>query len=204
MGSSGFYTAAEAARIAKVPRSTLDYWARTRLIVPSQRATRPRLYSFADLRDLVVAQELRAQGAGVRDQRAALDFVRRTASISRLAQANFGVQYGKLIFADDKAQVVAPHRQGQAVYRIDMVANYKLLGMDPISGELRPAPRVLINPNVRGGTPVVQGTRIPTRLIAELAGDGFAIHEIRDFYPSLNTKDIEAALSWEEEAKEAV
>lgn len=57
--SWGFYTTTEAARIARVPRSTVDYWARTKLIRPTHRRKRHRLYSFQDLRDLVAAEQLR-------------------------------------------------------------------------------------------------------------------------------------------------
>ncbi|MBI4730088.1 MAG: MerR family transcriptional regulator [Acidobacteria bacterium] len=66
MGNAGFYTVPEAVRIAKVPRTTAGYWARTGLIEPSHRCGRRRLYSFGDLCDLVVCRQLKDQGANLR------------------------------------------------------------------------------------------------------------------------------------------
>lgn len=197
MGSGGFYSLPEAARIAKVPRSTVDYWARTRLIVPSQREKRPRLYSFIDLRDLVVAGQLRGQGAKVRDLRVALDYVRSVDQIDRLAQMNFHVFEGQLVY-EPVSGVEAPHKKGQRVLTVNMAEVYRILGMEsPEVLQMRPANRVLIDPSVRGGTPVVEGTRIPTRLIADLVTDDISREEILKMYPSLTAEDIDAALEWE-------
>lgn len=195
--ATGYYTAAEAARIAKVPRSTVDYWAKTSLVFPSGRKKRPRLYTFQDLRDLVVAQQLRDQGARVQDFRAALQYVRSIDYVERLAQANFWVSDGQLLYKP-KGDLVAPHRHGQRVFEISMPKVFQQLGASLASPTvLRPFERVLIDPNVRGGTPVIEGTRIPTRLIRELSEDGLDAQEVIDLYPRLTVADVEAALEWE-------
>jgi DNA-binding transcriptional MerR regulator len=179
---SGFFTVAEAARITKVPRSTIDYWARTKLIVPSQRKARPRLFSFADLRDLAVAGELRRQGARVKDLRVALMYVRSLGDDSiRLAQANFGVYDGQLVTLDEEGVPVAPHLQGQRIFEIHMEKIFALLGMGVRdTEEMRPVERILIHPRIRGGTPVIEGTRIPAALIARLAKEGVAYRDVLD------------------------
>lgn len=192
----GFYTAAEASRIAKVPRSTVGYWARTGLVVPTQRKTRPRLYSFADLRDLVAADHLRKQGAGVRDQRAALEYIREVGDADRLAQANLVVYEGQLVYVHEgEDRPVAPHRKGQ--YFLSMREVFATLGSrgDSVT-VLRPAKRIAIDPEVRGGTPVIEGTRIPAELIAEMVADGASDDEIRRAYPALSVSDIRAAQRW--------
>lgn len=198
----GFYTAAEAARISKVPRSTVDYWARTELIVPSQRAERPRLYSFEDLRDLVVAKKLRDQGAGVRDQRAALEYVREEHDIDRLAKANFAVYEGQLVhLPPGEDQPVAPHRKGQYLIRMQEV--FHVLGVEDAQlKRLHPAARISIDPEVRGGTPVITGTRIPVALVAELVAEDVPRDEILALYPSLEQDDIDAAVDWTRESTE--
>lgn len=196
----GFYTATEAARLSKVPRSTVDYWARTELIVPSQRRSRPRLYSFEDLRDLVVAHKLREQGAGVRDQRAALDYVREVDDIKRLAQANFRVYEGQLVHVrQDDERPVAPHKRGQ--FFLSMREVFETLGSSdgtPVAS-LRPADRISIDPDVRGGTPVIEGTRVPAELVAALVGDDMTYDEIIRQYPMLSAQDIQAACDWASE-----
>ncbi len=197
MTSKGFYTAAEASRLSKVPRSTIDYWARTELIVPSQRRSRPRLYSFEDLRDLVVAHKLREQGAGVRDQRAALKYVREVDDISRLAEANFRVHEGQLVHVHPgDERPVAPHKGGQ--FFLSMREVFETLGStDGASiSTLHPAPRITIDPEVRGGTPVIDGTRVPAELVAEMAEQGMTDKEIIRQYPMLSSADIKAARNW--------
>lgn len=199
-GAKGFYTASEAARIAKVPRSTVDYWAETDLVVPTQRKARPRLYSFEDLRDLVVANTLREQGAGVRDQRAALAYVREVGDTDRLAKANFAVYEGELVYVQEEdGRPVAPHKRGQYFLRMREVFDALGVEGDELT-VLYPAERITIDPEVRGGTPVIQGTRIPAALIAEMSTEGVPDDEIMAAYPSLSLEDIRAAVAWTERA----
>ena len=57
------------------------------------------------------------------------------------------------------------------------------------------APRIVVDPNVRFGKPVVQGTRVPVALvIAKLAG-GMTSQEVVDEY-DITLEDIQAALSY--------
>ncbi|HET6202772.1 MAG TPA: DUF433 domain-containing protein [Planctomycetota bacterium] len=57
--------------------------------------------------------------------------------------------------------------------------------------------RIAIDPSVRGGSPVVAGTRIPVYAIVELAAAGKDFDEIRrDHYPSLTEQDIRACLEY--------
>jgi uncharacterized protein (DUF433 family) len=50
---------------------------------------------------------------------------------------------------------------------------------------------------VQGNQPVVVGTRIPTRLVARLAREGWSSGRIRESYPILSDDDIRAALDHE-------
>jgi len=57
------------------------------------------------------------------------------------------------------------------------------------------APRIVVDPGVRFGKPVIQGTRVPVDLvIAKLAG-GMKPEEIADEY-GITLKDIQAALGY--------
>ena len=57
------------------------------------------------------------------------------------------------------------------------------------------APRVVVDPAVRFGKPVIQGTRVPVELvIAKLAG-GMKTEEIVEEY-EITQEDIQAALSY--------
>lgn len=54
--------------------------------------------------------------------------------------------------------------------------------------------RIVIDPEVLAGKPVIKGTRIPVYLIVELLGCGMTEKEILNQYPTLKREDIRAAL----------
>ena len=54
--------------------------------------------------------------------------------------------------------------------------------------------RIVIDPEVLAGKPVIKGTRIPVYLIIELLGNGVAEKEILRQYPTLKKEDVKAAL----------
>jgi uncharacterized protein (DUF433 family) len=57
------------------------------------------------------------------------------------------------------------------------------------------APRIVVDPDLRFGEPVIQGTRVPVHLVvAKLAG-GVTREEIAEEY-GITLEDIQAALSY--------
>ena len=54
--------------------------------------------------------------------------------------------------------------------------------------------RIIVNPNIMAGKPVIKGTRIPVDLILKLLSQGSTIEEILKDYPHLSKEDIRAAL----------
>jgi uncharacterized protein (DUF433 family) len=54
--------------------------------------------------------------------------------------------------------------------------------------------RIIIDPEVMSGKPVIKGTRIPVYLIIELLANGLTEKEILLQYPTLKKEDIKAAL----------
>jgi DNA-binding transcriptional MerR regulator len=78
------FSTGEAAHIAGVSHRTVDYWARTRLVVPSVAeatgAGITRLYDFKDLVALRVARELREAGISTQALRKALGCVKGVAN----------------------------------------------------------------------------------------------------------------------------
>ena len=57
-----------------------------------------------------------------------------------------------------------------------------------------PAKGLSIDDEVRGGYPVVAGTRIPYDTVASLAADGLGDADIIDLYPSVSSAGIHGAI----------
>ncbi len=54
--------------------------------------------------------------------------------------------------------------------------------------------RIVVNPEVISGKPIIRGTRIPIDLILKLLAQGISVEEILGDYPHLTKEDIQAAL----------
>jgi len=55
--------------------------------------------------------------------------------------------------------------------------------------------RIIINPKVMAGKPVIRGTRIPVELIVRMVAQGIPEADILREYPRLQPDDIRAGLS---------
>lgn len=62
------------------------------------------------------------------------------------------------------------------------------------------ADRIIVDPKVMLGKPVVRGTRITVEQILRLLKQGIPVHEILRDYPHLKKADIEAAIDYAAEA----
>ncbi len=56
--------------------------------------------------------------------------------------------------------------------------------------------RIIVDPKVMVGKPVICGTRIPVALILKMLGQGIPSEEIMREYPRLEEADIEAAIAY--------
>jgi len=54
--------------------------------------------------------------------------------------------------------------------------------------------RVVVDPNILAGKPVIRGTRIPVYLIVELMATGTNVNDVVKEYPELQEDDVKAAL----------
>ena len=57
---------------------------------------------------------------------------------------------------------------------------------------------VVSEPGIRGGEPVLRGTRIPVHMLAELVKQGASAEELLEDYPSLDRERLEAGLTYAE------
>ncbi len=57
-------------------------------------------------------------------------------------------------------------------------------------------PRIVLDPNVMVGKPVIRGTRITVELVIGLLAQGWTEQEILDAYPHLTREDVLACLAY--------
>ena len=56
--------------------------------------------------------------------------------------------------------------------------------------------RIVVNPKVMVGKPVIKGTRIPVDAIIKRLAGGMSLREILEEYPNLKKEDVRAALEY--------
>ena len=59
--------------------------------------------------------------------------------------------------------------------------------------------RIVVEPAVLAGKPVIRGTRIAAQFVIELLAEGWDEEAILNNYPALSRDDILAALGWASE-----
>jgi len=56
--------------------------------------------------------------------------------------------------------------------------------------------RIVVDPKIMGGKPVIKGTRIPVYFILELLSNGWSIDDILREYPHLSREDVLTAIRY--------
>ena len=59
--------------------------------------------------------------------------------------------------------------------------------------------RVVLNPEILAGKPVVKGTRLSVEFILELLGNGVSMEEILEKYPRITKEDVLACVAYASE-----
>ncbi|MGL5080659.1 MAG: DUF433 domain-containing protein [Microcoleaceae cyanobacterium] len=56
--------------------------------------------------------------------------------------------------------------------------------------------RIILNPDILVGKPIIRGTRLAVEFIIDLLAQGWSTDEILRNYPGISLKDIQACLSY--------
>lgn len=59
--------------------------------------------------------------------------------------------------------------------------------------------KIIVDPKILAGKPVIAGTRIPVYLILNLLAHGYDFDRILQAYPVLTKDDVKAAITYSEE-----
>jgi uncharacterized protein (DUF433 family) len=145
----------------------------SRTLNPVEHRRRHPDYSFSDLISLFVVRELLKKGVAPITIREAETYLRHKWGTDRPFVSDEIQTDGRGVFVDDDliaGQIESADRHGQQVMRElikDRLARVQY--HDGSAAYWTPADRVLVDPRVQFGAPVIEGTRVPTEVVALLA-----------------------------------
>jgi uncharacterized protein (DUF433 family) len=195
----GVFTAQLTAKLAKVSLRQLNYWVAKELLSPSAYDA-PRhardLFTFGDIVQARAIGDLRRQGASLQKVRRAVTWLRDEMALVKWHTKTLftdGVDVFVLLGPDEAySAALAP---GQRAFTVSLGT---LADEITAAGESLGIGRdVVVNPAVQGGLPVLKDTRIPTKLIGQLADEGHAPQEIAALYPGITEAQVRKAIEFE-------
>jgi uncharacterized protein (DUF433 family) len=190
-----------AAKIARLTRRQVDYWARTGLVAPAvdrqlSARNRVRLYQFLDLLSLAVAAELKNRGVS-------LQHIRQI--IARLRERGYEQPLTQLAFATVGKRVFFQHVDGtwEGGLHPDQIVLHEVLLLEPIRERINrgvareddQVGRIEKRRGVHGSKPVLAGTRIPVAAVRRYLQAGRSTADVLEAYPDLTEADVEAVRS---------
>jgi uncharacterized protein (DUF433 family) len=205
----GAYTADRASALSGVPRSTIHYWARHQVLVPSISPERIKLWSYADLMGLRTIYWLR-QSKTAKD-----GYSVHPTSMSTVRRALKDLRELDLeLWNEETGPSVAVSRSGEVFFTEDgsvsRVGGQRLLEGDwldliaPFETEqgwapdlYAPRPNLRIVPGKLSGSPHIARTRIETVALAALEERGLTEAKIVALYPIAPRQAITEALDLE-------
>lgn len=202
------FTEDQVERLTRVTKNRLQYWDRTgffALSLADENRRRPysRIYSFKDVVCLKVLKDLRDE------LRVSLPHLREVKdSLAHLGDDMWGkttlfVLNRRIVFVNPETERKEDVISGQGVLQIPLkVARGNMQKAVRALRERDPSTvgKVQRKRGVVSKKPVVAGTRIPVAAIKAFKEAGYSIKRIREQYPSLTAKDIQAALKFDEAA----
>lgn len=165
----------------------LGHWRRTGVLVPEVSAERPIHYSFRDIVALRSCVYLR-QDTSLQKIRAAIFSLRDLGEVEHLSRYRL-VSFEGTVALDRGDEVIdlVKHRHNTFILNMSTVlGEFSNESGDAVPDLRRPRPHVAVDPAMRGGHPVIKGTRIPYELVAGLIADGVPAADVRLYYPGVN------------------
>lgn len=199
----GRYTAPRASQLSGVPRSTVYEWAREGVLVPDYAAASPRMWSY---RDLVFLRLLaRMRHSGIDRAEAAADVAALRRRLSHPDAAIDRVRIGAGLFVDGEAEEIRSGQQAMAdvlalTQEFDLLEPVEGVSSRPMWGPdlLEPSAHTYISPQVMGGEPCVDSSRVPSSSVFTLVEDrGLDADNVVELYPQLSHEGVEDAVALE-------
>jgi DNA-binding transcriptional MerR regulator/uncharacterized protein (DUF433 family) len=204
----GVYPADRAAALAGVPKSTLYYWAREEIYVPTASPSKVKRWSFLDLlavRAIYWLRQDKPQATHTTMRRVREVLEEAAARQISFGQLNVLVDAGGLVYFRGPESDELELAGGQIVLEeplqeLNLLTEYRVAGA--WGPDLRmPKPELRIVPGKLTGEPHVSDTRVGTATLWALHQQGFKAAGIRRLYPSIEERPeaVEQAIALEEQ-----
>lgn len=209
--SGAAYTADRAAALAGIPLSTLHYWSRSGIWVPSISRTKIKRWSFSDLLALRLIDWLRREKPDLKLPRTSMAQIRRALeSVEDLGESlqdrrvTFSLNRGGGILLRASQDYWVPLGRGASqglavVDSLDLIDVWTLHEAVIGPNLLEPRASLRIIPGKLSGEPHVAGTRIPTQMVWSLHRRGLSADGIIELYPRLKPRNIDEAINLEDQ-----
>ena len=205
---AGCYDAGRAAALSGVPKSTVYYWARQQVVIPTVSPSRQKLWSYADLMALRIVYWLRHPKQGRMDEVPASPMSQVREALAELERRNLDIwadngQPGSPLRVDRDGRVyLTDGWSAGARGQMSLVGVLDLLG--PFDNGrhggpdlIRPRPALRIVPGKVSGEPHLVGSRITTRALAAVHKRVRDLNAVVALYPGLDPESIGQAIDLE-------
>lgn len=181
------YAQTMAAALSGATMGQLGYWRRTGVLGPEIRDERPIRYSFRDiiaLRSFVFLRE----AVSLQKIRVAVTTLRGLGEIDHLSSYSMVSQGDSISVQLSDTVVDLVKRPGQQILAdfADILSPFQREGGETVPDLRHPRPNVSVDPAMRGGHPVILGTRVPFELVSGLVEDGVPPEEIVLYFPKVS------------------
>lgn len=204
--AEGFYSAAQAARLARVPRQRVDAWRREGIIPRTVLVVDPdgkqdTGYSFEGVMYLRLLRMLREYVTLEKAVRVAKHLVERFGPPGpKWADARIFRDSGNIYaISKDEWGVTEATRGQKAAHEVLFTEDFEQLRnrADALLVPKRFQRYIEVDPSVRSGQPVVSGTNIRSIVLYRLRQKGFSAEKIRQEYPALTLQQVKGAIDFE-------
>jgi uncharacterized protein (DUF433 family) len=198
------YSPVVAAALSGASLRQLSYWRSSRttepLLAPEfhQRGTRVS-YSFRDVVALRTFVYLRAHAVPLQRVRRAIHNLRGMGETEHLSAYTLVAMERDVVWRQSDDSAVDLTRQpGQHVIAqmVDILGAFRGMRDRDVVALYTPKPGLRVDPEIRGGFPVIDGTRVPYDLVAALLDDGIDAAEVGAFYPSVTADAARGAVAF--------
>jgi uncharacterized protein (DUF433 family) len=199
------YKPVVAAALSGATLRQLSYWRSSRsteapLLAPELHKPRSRVsYSFPDVVALRTFVYLRSQKVPLQRVRKAVQSLRDMGATEHLSSYQL-VAVGRDVMwkVSDDVVVDLTRRPGQQVIAqmVEILDAFRGPQDREVVPLYRPKPGVAVDPEIRGGYPVIAGTRVPYDMVASLLEDGVTAEEVAGFYPAVSADAARGALAF--------